>query len=305
MKRRRGARWAPGAAALALVLAAGCSAISGLGGLHFDESTAGGGAGGAGAGAGSSGSIGGSGSACRVVADCGTRDCLDVACKGGACVFDPSAAGTTCASGTCDGHGSCVGCVGPGDCPTAPVCQTAACISGACTFEDAAADTSCNAGAGHYCDGQGNCVACNTAIECGAGEVCTNHVCQDLCADMIRDNGETDVDCGGPCARCADGKKCTVAMDCISSFCVDGVCCNNACGGACESCNGALSPGLCQPLGTDVDDPGICDATHGNCGASGGCSCGQTGSCLRADGAFCIQNGECASGNCKNDICKL
>jgi hypothetical protein len=50
------------------------------------------------------------------------------------------------------------------------------------------------------------------------------------CTDMIANNGETDVDCGGTqtpaCPRCALGKKCVVDADCAAGpfSCQGGVC---------------------------------------------------------------------------------
>lgn len=38
---------------------------------------------------------------------------------------------------------------------------------------------------------------------------------QDLCANSQLDEGETDIDCGGPnCAKCGDGMHCTSKDDC-------------------------------------------------------------------------------------------
>lgn len=45
------------------------------------------------------------------------------------------------------------------------------------------------------------------------------------CSNLKKDNGETDVDCGGPnCARCRDGLMCAVDSDCSSGSCIDGSC---------------------------------------------------------------------------------
>ncbi len=45
------------------------------------------------------------------------------------------------------------------------------------------------------------------------------------CKDRKKNNGETDIDCGGDkCAKCADRKKCKVDCDCISSFCKNKKC---------------------------------------------------------------------------------
>jgi hypothetical protein len=44
------------------------------------------------------------------------------------------------------------------------------------------------------------------------------------CSDGIKNGSETDVDCGGSCPRCANGKACIVANDCISGTCSGGQC---------------------------------------------------------------------------------
>jgi hypothetical protein len=45
------------------------------------------------------------------------------------------------------------------------------------------------------------------------------------CNDGVRNGGETDVDCGGPCTgKCALGKGCSAKSDCASGDCVLGVC---------------------------------------------------------------------------------
>lgn len=47
------------------------------------------------------------------------------------------------------------------------------------------------------------------------------------CNNAEKDEGETDVDCGGSCAparRCEAGQGCGSALDCYSSSCVDAVC---------------------------------------------------------------------------------
>ncbi len=44
------------------------------------------------------------------------------------------------------------------------------------------------------------------------------------CANGVRDGAETDVDCGGSCALCTDGKKCSAPADCASGVCQGGTC---------------------------------------------------------------------------------
>jgi hypothetical protein len=44
------------------------------------------------------------------------------------------------------------------------------------------------------------------------------------CTDGIKNQAETDVDCGGPCKFCNDGKACSVNDDCKSTLCVNQTC---------------------------------------------------------------------------------
>lgn len=45
------------------------------------------------------------------------------------------------------------------------------------------------------------------------------------CSDGIKNQDESDVDCGGVCGRtCRTGKRCVTSADCISSVCGSGVC---------------------------------------------------------------------------------
>ena len=41
----------------------------------------------------------------------------------------------------------------------------------------------------------------------------------DLCSDQMKNGDETDVDCGGSCAACADGGVCAMGSDCLSGVC--------------------------------------------------------------------------------------
>ena len=44
------------------------------------------------------------------------------------------------------------------------------------------------------------------------------------CFDRIRNGPESDIDCGGDCLLCTDGKACRIARDCLSGYCSEGVC---------------------------------------------------------------------------------
>lgn len=77
----------------------------------------------------------------------------------------------------------------------------------------------------------------------------------------------------------AAGTACLINDRCESGFCVDGVCCNAACDGACLACSvaaGAATDGVC---GADSDDRGSCTS-----------SCGTTGMCMSGT---CATTTEC------------
>jgi hypothetical protein len=45
------------------------------------------------------------------------------------------------------------------------------------------------------------------------------------CADGIKNQDESDLDCGGEtCPKCADTKACNVAADCVSDVCMSNIC---------------------------------------------------------------------------------
>lgn len=141
------------------------------------------------------------------------------------------------------------------------------------------------------------------------------------CSDSLKNQGETDVDCGGPnCAPCAVGSACQSVGDCASpAVCSAGVCdvglCDNStqdtgetevdCGGDCRAClggncttNADCVAGFCNQ--TVCSEPACTDAiTNGSETAT---DCG--GSCPGcADGLACVQGGDCASGVCQEGLC--
>lgn len=74
--------------------------------------------------------------------------------------------------------------------------------------------------------GFSSCYECSAACGLTAAQ-CTAACPRELahCTDGKRDDGETDVDCGGPCGPCAEGLDCQVNSDCISDNCLGGSVC--------------------------------------------------------------------------------
>jgi len=98
------------------------------------------------------------------------------------------------------------------------------------------------------------------------------------CKDGAAGDGESDIDCGGECRPCNEGKVCSVSRECLSGLCrldgTTGVC-------AAPSCSDGV---LSRPSETDVD-----------CGGSCTVQC--------QDGKACRAKEDCASGYCANFIC--
>jgi hypothetical protein len=44
------------------------------------------------------------------------------------------------------------------------------------------------------------------------------------CSDGLKNQGESDVDCGGPCGKCASGKTCAKDAECASAYCKNSEC---------------------------------------------------------------------------------
>ncbi len=74
-----------------------------------------------------------------------------------------------------------------------------------------------------------------------------------------------------------NGDTCTTASDCVSGFCVQGVCCNSGCSGTCQTClaaQGAPADGTCSPKPTTVEcraSTGVCDPAEKCDGTNPGC----------------------------------
>jgi hypothetical protein len=64
-----------------------------------------------------------------------------------------------------------------------------------------------------------DCIDC-FANPCGGGTICDGMYCVSSCTDGYKDSDESDVDCGGGCPKCANGKSCWGSYDCLSDKCV-------------------------------------------------------------------------------------
>ncbi len=93
----------------------------------------------------------------------------------------------------------------------------------------------------------------------------------------------------------ANGAACLTNSACASGYCVDGVCCNTACGGQCEACNGTPS-GTCKA---------VSGAPHGSrtpCVGSGVCQAQCDGTVTTACAAPPTATTSCGTASCSGGI---
>jgi hypothetical protein len=239
------------------------------------------------------------GQSCAVNSECLTGFCVDSFCcatacnqtceacsaakTGGAngiCALIPSGDDPDLECGTggvCDGAGSCL--LGDGELCTAPGdCLSGFCVDGVCC------DVVCS----------GTCLACTAALTGGSDGACA----------FVTPGTDPDGDCGanaacdatGTCKK-SDGELCAGNAECASDVCIDGVCCDVACGGTCEACVATKTggaDGVCTPIPAG-DDP------DGECGLNE--SCNGLAACAKDDGQSCGAPTECVSGFCVDGYC--
>jgi hypothetical protein len=141
------------------------------------------------------------------------------------------------------------------------------------------------------------------------------------CDDGVRDGNETDVDCGGPCARCVTDRACRIAEDCESGRCVAGLCpapaCDDGvkngfesdtdCGEACSPCADGMRCGLGPDCVSEVCSGDICRAPVCDDGVSNGVEtdvdCGGGECALCENGRSCGVGVDCISGGCPKGTC--
>ena len=194
------------------------------------------------------------GARCDKDGDCASGFCTDGVCCNVACGGPCLSCALPNREGTCwpvdqrqpDPHGQCLNageascgqtglCDGLGGCAKFP--RDTVCVQPTCAGNKRNTPGTCN--------GLGTCQAggiqdCHP-FRCAAGE------CAKTC--------ETDADCdegiacvNRTCGPKQNGQVCEAGSECVSGFCVDNVCCENACTGACRSCALASSPGRCMPV---------------------------------------------------------
>lgn len=246
------------------------------------------------------------GTACSDEADCASGFCVeDVCCDAscGAACSSCRAASTGMADGVCGFVQS--GTDPDDDCDeSSAVCgRDGHCDgAGACRFkgvDEPCGDESCSAGMyspAAYCDGAGAC-AQPASISCG-NYPCQGTLCAVTCNPSVQCPDGLWCDSGSCRAKKPNGGGCNDDVECISSDCVEGVCCDDACPGTCRSCRAAntgMAEGHCAPVSAGTDPDGECTAAPvSSCGNDGYCD-GASGCRQYADGTVC-HPGSCSDG---------
>src|SRR5450432_530260 len=226
---------------------------------------------------------------------CAQGVCCDKACNGAcqSCALTGTlGACTNVPTGIADPAGLCLDLGGAG-CGTNGKCQAGACqkyAKGTPCKDSTCPPATTNFTAGSTCDGNG---ACQTPASSSCFPYsCGAKVCKVACG--------ADADCATPavcimgsCGLKGMGKTCADGTECLSKFCAQGVCCNSACNGSCQSCALAASLGTCSSVPNGAADP------QGTCQNKGQASCDTDGLC-DGKGACRLYAGgtQCAKASC-------
>lgn len=195
-----------------------------------------------------------SGQACTSGEQCKSNYCVDGVCCSTACNGQCEACDVAGKVGSCspvsgaphgkreacatDGSlcgGSCDG-IHPLACAY-PAAETS-CRDASCANSQATLAASCN--------GKGACPVVQTQ-PCGA-QGCDTTQCK---GDCVSNSGcDTNSYCSaGICKpKFSNGAVCSTDDRCLSGYCVDGVCCSDACDGQCEACDITGKVGICSPV---------------------------------------------------------
>ena len=176
-----------------------------------------------------------------------------------------------CHTKECDGSGGTTNPVHTADIPVdTSQCTLDLCAANGTPSNPNAPDgTACSQDGGQVCD-KGGCVQCRAAGDCAPNEACVSNTC-----------------------KLVDGETCSAGADCKSTFCVDAICCKDACAALCKACDVAGALGTCTDVPTDQTPDAECAA---------GQSC-IAHACKLVDGEPCSANNTCVSNVCKDGVC--
>ncbi len=171
-------------------------------------------------------------------------------------------------------------------------CTEDKCTEGVLSNMPITVGTLCNGQAG-VCSDTAACVQCFDGQQgCGAQTCVMNKCVPSTCMNGMKNAGEGDVDCGGNCVPCADGKTCTNGGQCATGVCMGGMCAAPSCSDGAKNGNetGFDCGGLdCSKCPTDESCKVTTDCQSGVCIA---------GFCVEPKCNDAVQNGDEAGIDC-------
>jgi hypothetical protein len=274
-------------------------------------------------------------------------ECTEDKCSDGTPLFVPVEKDTDCGKSLkCDGTGFCAGCTMPTECGDDTPCLKWSCTEGVCirTYEPEGlviSDAMLGDCMAEACDGAGKLVTVLYAMD-PADDIdpCTTDACQGEVT--VHENAANGTACGMGCQSCTDGvcgpcspgfvcdalacvsvgdqppgSACVKNADCMSGFCVDGVCCESECSDKCKACSNAKTGqanGVCATA-LDGTNPGdrcmeldVC--VGGTCRCENGVQDGSEldvdcgGVCAPCSGQW-VCNGLAGCGAPKQECCNI
>lgn len=217
----------------------------------------------------------------------GTTSCVEAACRPvcgmnyGDCDAD---ARNGCEADLMTSAAHCGAC---GEPCAATNATSAACVDGRCDLTCAAGFYDCDRDGTNGCEADlsvvTTCGACFEDADCPGDFYCRDNNGDKVCTKK-KPPGEA-------CAL--GGAPDTAGRECLSNFCVDGVCCEQACQGGCRACNLTGSRGQCTFVTPGQPDP------RGSCAGELPTSCGLDGTCDGSGGCRkWLAGTECVAQSC-------
>lgn len=264
------------------------------------------------------------GQTCNDPVECTSGNCVDGYCCNGPCGGVCEACNVSGALGTCTSYTA--GSDPDDECPAQSPCG----LNGHCNGNSACAywpvGTLCDGAScvGHIYYPADTCSGPNNCPDSGSVN-CTPYVCN---ASGCLTSCATHSDCapnhyclGGDCwPEKPTGQTCNNAFECSSGNCVDGYCCDSACGGTCRACDVAGDEGTCTLHTANTDPEDECAGSCQSCDGNGACHptgsgfdpkdectqqapCGQNGYC-DGDGAcdYWAAGTECSTAQCVGNV---
>jgi hypothetical protein len=231
------------------------------------------------------------GDACDPVANCQTPGCRVCSSAGGC--QDGVCCDTTCGA-ACDVCSRSLGALVDGTCAPAPAGATGSPSCGAAACNGASATCPAN--------------SCTSDLLCEPGYYCAQNA---TCQPQKPQGGACNATQAGDCLV----NGCRVCAS--AGGCVDGVCCDSACAGACQRCAptvGACGPAPAGSAGRTSCAPYLCDGASSGCPTTcasdaacvSGFYCGVSGCTNSAKldlGKPCHFDSQCLSAHCADGVC--